>query len=201
MSTQTARPVPVDKAKRRTQSIAGALTGVAIVAVLAAVFFVVKNDDSDKTPAAAAPPAAQPSAAAPEPTAAAPPPAQPAPGAVDTPPALAKEPEVKPGQGALTKLVVTPIVPGPGPAVQKGQTVTANYKLVSFKTGEIMDSSWSRNEPFSTQIGVGAVIKGWDEGIVGLKVGGRYQLDVPAALAYGPERGDLRFVVDVLAAQ
>jgi peptidylprolyl isomerase len=202
MSTQTARPSTAESAKRRTQSLAGALTGVAIVVILAVVFFVVKNDNSDKTPAAgSAPGAAQsapaqpPSAAAPEPGGAAPP------GAVETPPALAKEPEVTAGKGTLTKLVITPLVPGTGPAVKEGQTVIANYKLVSYKTGELMDSSWSRGEPFTTQVGVGAVIKGWDQGIVGQKVGSRFQLDVPQDLAYGPERGDLRFVVDILAAQ
>jgi peptidylprolyl isomerase len=105
------------------------------------------------------------------------------------------------GKGTLTKLVVTPIVAGKGPAVTKGQTVTANYKLISYKTGEVIDSSWTRGEPFSTQIGVGAVIQGWDQGVLGQKVGSRIQLDVPAALAYGAEKGDLRFVVDILAAQ
>jgi peptidylprolyl isomerase len=120
---------------------------------------------------------------------------------VSTPPALAKEPVVKAGTGTLTDLVVTPLVKGTGPAVQKGQTITANYTLVSFKTGEVKDSSWSRGQPFTTQIGVGAVIKGWDEGIPGQKVGSRLQIDVPAKDAYGPSEGDLRFVVDILDAQ
>ncbi|GAA0581405.1 hypothetical protein GCM10010172_77980 [Paractinoplanes ferrugineus] len=199
MSTQT-------DSKRRGQAFAGAFAGVAIVVVLAVVFFVVRNsDDSDKTSAAAPPPVAtQPSAAPAQPTDAAPQPSEAAPqptaAQVNTPPALSKEPDVKGGTGRLTKLVKTTLVPGTGPAVQKGQTVTANYKLVKYATGEVMDSSWSRGEPFSTQIGVGAVIKGWDEGIVGLKVGSRTQLDVPEALAY-PGQGDLRFVVDVLAAK
>lgn len=202
MSTQTARPATADSAKRRTQSLAGALTGVAIVVVLAAVFFAVKNGDSGKSPTAGSAPAA-PSAAAPEPSAADPAaqPSAPAAAAVETPPALAKEPEVKAGKGTLTKLVITPIVPGTGPVVQKGQTVTANYKLVSYQTGQVIDSSWTRGEPFSAQVGVGAVIKGWDQGLQGQKVGSRFQLDVPAALAYGDQQGDLRFVVDILAAK
>jgi peptidylprolyl isomerase len=202
MSTQTVRPSAADTAKRRGQAIAGALAGVAIVVVLAVVFFVVKDSGSDKTPVASAPApsqaAAAPSEAAPttEPTQAAPSAAS-----VKTPAALAKEPEVKAGKGTLSKIVITPIVKGTGPAVQKGQTVTANYKLVKYKTGEVLDSSWSRGEPFSTQIGVGAVIQGWDQAIPGQKVGSRIQLDIPAALAYGEEQGDLRFVVDILAAQ
>ncbi|MET0415662.1 MAG: DUF6479 family protein, partial [Actinoplanes sp.] len=195
MSTQTAGPAA---AKRRGQAIAGALAGVAVVAVLVAVFFGVRAADSgEDTPAAqAAPtqPAEQPTAAQPEPA-----PAQPGP--VDTPPALAKEPEVKAGTGTLKELKVVALVPGTGPAVQKGQTITANYKLVSYKTGELIDSSWRAGQPFSTAIGTGSVIQGWDQGIPGQKVGSRIQLDVPADLAYGPKQGDLRFVVDILAAQ
>jgi peptidylprolyl isomerase len=198
MSTQTARPDTAESAKRRRQSLAGALTGVAIVVLLAAVFFIVKNGEPDKSPSpAAAAPGTQQSAAA-EPSAQGPPPA---PTGVETPPALAKEPDVQPGKGTLSKLVITPIVPGTGPAVQKGQTVTANYKLISYKTGEVIDSSWSRGQPFSAPIGVGQVIKGWDEGMLGQKVGSRFQLDIPAALAYGEQQGDLRFVIDILAVQ
>jgi len=201
MSTQTAPPSN-DAARRRAQSLAGALTGVAIVVVLAVVFIVVKNENSDKTPTAGAAPAAAPSAApGAADSAAAQPPAANDPAAVDTPAALSKEPEVAKGKGTLSKIVVTPIVAGTGPAVRKGQTITANYKLISYKTGEVIDSSWSRGEAFSTQIGVGAVIQGWDEGIPGQKVGSRFQLDVPAALAYGAQQGDLRFVVDILAAK
>lgn len=197
MSTQTT----TSAANRRGPALAGALAGVGVVAVLVAVFVGVRAGDSGNSeiPAAAAPaqsaPAAdQPSAAAPEPA-----PAQPAP--VNTPPGLTKQPVVKGGTGAVAKLKVTPLVAGTGPAVRKGQTITANYVLVSYKTGQVIDSSWQRGEPFSTQIGTGAVIQGWDQGIPGQKVGSRVQLDVPAALAYGPQQGDLRFVVDILAAQ
>jgi peptidylprolyl isomerase len=203
MSTQTVRPSTGDAAKRRGQAIAGALAGVAIVVVLAVVFALVKHNDSGKTPAAAAPAASQPAAApSAEPSQAEQPTAEaPTPAAVDTPAALSKEPDVKAGKGTLSKIVITPIVKGTGPVVKKGQTITANYKLVSYKTGEVIDSSWSRGQAFSTQIGVGAVIQGWDEAIPGQKVGSRLQLDVPAALAYGAQQGDLRFVVDLLAAQ
>jgi peptidylprolyl isomerase len=207
MSTQTVRPSTGEPPKRRGQALAGALSGLAIVVILTVVFFVIQHNDRD-TPAAA-PAASAPAAGAPSEEPAAPPseatepqqqaPQQPA--NVQTPPALAKEPEVKAGTGTLSKLVVTPIVPGTGPAVKKGQTITANYKLVNYKTGQVMDSSWSRGQAFSTPIGVGAVIQGWDQAIPGQKVGSRIQLDVPAALAYGPEQGDLRFVVDILAAQ
>jgi peptidylprolyl isomerase len=205
MSTQTVRPNTGDSAKRRGQAIAGALAGVALVVVLAVVFFVVKaNDNGDDTPAAAAPasaPAAEQPSEAPAEQPSEPAADQPSAPSVKIPAALAKEPDVKAGEGTLSKIVITPIVKGTGPAVAKGQTITANYKLVSYKTGEVIDSSWSRGQPFSTQIGVGAVIQGWDQAIPGQKVGSRLQLDIPAALAYGDQQGDLRFVVDILAAQ
>ncbi|MBU2669233.1 FKBP-type peptidyl-prolyl cis-trans isomerase [Actinoplanes bogorensis] len=206
MSTETARPITGDKAKRRTQAVAGAVAGVAVIAVLVTVFVTVRGGDPEPAaqPAAAAPSAeaVQPTPEAVEPEAsapAAPEPAQPAP--VNTPDQLKKQPVVKAGTGTLTELKVTPLVAGRGPAVKAGQTVTANYVLVSYKTGQEIDSSWKRGEPFSTPIGTGQVIQGWDKGIPGQKVGSRIQIDVPAAMAYGPEQGDLRFVVDILAAK
>ena len=201
MSTQTAPTGPGDAARRR-QALGGAIAGVAIVVILAIVFLLLKPDNSDKSNKSVAAPASaaavEPSAAAAQPSAAPQPSATPV--AVKTPAALAKEPAIAAGgKKALTKLVVTPLVKGTGPKVQKGQTITANYKLVSYETGEVMDSSWKR-APFQTPIGVGKVIQGWDQAIPGQRVGSRLQLDVPAALAYGEQSGDLRFVVDILAA-
>ncbi|MCO8271431.1 FKBP-type peptidyl-prolyl cis-trans isomerase [Actinoplanes sp. TRM 88003] len=206
MSTETARPITGDTAKRRSQAIGGAVAGLAVVAVLVTVFVTVRGgDDEPATPTAAAPPSAAAPAETPPaevpPSEQAVPPAQDQPAPVDTPAALSKEPVVKGGTGAVSELKVTPLVAGKGPAVKAGQTVTANYVLVSYKTGEIMDSSWQRGQPFSTAIGAGQVIEGWDKSIPGQKVGSRIQIDVPAAMAYGPERGDLRFVVDILDAK
>ena len=88
-----------------------------------------------------------------------------------------------------------------------GQTLSVNYVGVSMTTGKEFDSSWSRNEPFSFQVGTGSVIQGWDQGLVGVPVGSRVQLDIPTDLAYGANppsqdvAGPLRFVVDVLSAQ
>ena len=193
MSTQTAPTGPGDTARRRRQALGGAIAGVAVVVILAIVLIVVKADKSDKSPEASAPIAAS---AEPAPAAT----TAPAPAPVNTPAALAKEPAVAAGgKKALTKLVVTPIVKGTGPTVQKGQTITVNYKLVSYSTGQAGDSSWGK-APFVTPIGVGKLIPGWDRAIPGQRVGSRLQLDVPAALAYGPQEGDLRFVVDILAA-
>ena len=194
---------------RRGMAVAGAATAVLVFAVLIAVFVMVRSgDDPAPTQAAATQaPATQPADAVPPsaPAQAAPsaadPAAPPAAGAAAPTGALAQEPEVKPGTGTLSKLEIKELVPGTGPVVKSGQTITVNYKLISYTTGDVVDSSWSRGEPFSTRIGTGDLIKGWDQGIPGQKVGSRIQLDVPADLAYGPQQGDLRFVVDILDAK
>lgn len=121
-------------------------------------------------------------------------------------PALSTKPTVTAGTGALTALAVTPLIQGTGPVVAKGQTISVNYVGVSFTTGKEFDSSWTRSQPFSFTVGQGKVIPGWDQGLVGVAVGSRVQLDIPSALAYGDTAaggapsGPLRFVVDVLSA-
>ena len=75
---------------------------------------------------------------------------------------------------------------GTGKEVKSGDTVTVNY-LGTLENGTKFDSSYDRNQPFTTQIGVGQVIKGWDEGIIGMKVGGKRKLTVPSALGYGSQ--------------
>jgi peptidylprolyl isomerase len=75
---------------------------------------------------------------------------------------------------------------GQGNEVKSGDTVTVNY-LGTLENGTKFDSSYDRNAPFTTQIGVGQVIKGWDEGIVGMKIGGKRKLIVPPALGYGSQ--------------
>ncbi len=187
--------------KRRTQAIAGGLTGAFVVLALAIVYFVVRAGNDDEQPSAtniaATATATSASAVAPAPPAeSAAPPASNA----SLPPELAKEPDVQPGTGGpLTKLVITELVKGTGPVVKSGQTVTFNYKLIPYKGGEVIDSSWSRGEPFTSPIGAGQLIQGWDQGIPGQRVGSRIQLDVPAALAYKDQ--DLRFVIDILSAR
>ena len=89
---------------------------------------------------------------------------------------------------------------GNGPEAKAGDRVAVHY-TGRLEDGTEFDSSRKRGQPFSFPLGAGRVIKGWDQGIPGQKVGSRVQLDVPAALAYGPQQGDLRFVVDILAAQ
>ena len=204
---QARRPSGAESAadrRRRGQAIAGAVAGVGVVVVLVALFIGVRLAGRPAHPAAAPAPAAAASAA--PPSAAAPSQAPQtaanpaAPSTVKTPAALRGRPVVKAGSGTLSTLKVTYLVRGGGPKVRVGQTVTANYVLVSYKTGQMIDSSWDRGQPFQYQAGAGNIIKGWDQGLLGVPVGSRVRLDVPAGLGYGAQQGDLRFVVDVLAA-
>ena len=120
---------------------------------------------------------------------------------------LAAEPKVTaPAGAAPTKLVTKDLIVGTGPEAKVGQNVTVNYVGVLFHGGKEFDASWKRNEPFTFALGKGAVIAGWDQGIVGMKVGGRRELIIPAPLAYGPKgspptippNAPLVFVVDLL---
>ncbi|MBQ1049576.1 FKBP-type peptidyl-prolyl cis-trans isomerase [Micromonospora sp. C51] len=189
------------EAKRRRQAWAGAFAGIAVVAVLITVFVIVGQRGGDDAPEQAAGTPSAPAEATNEPGA---PPAPQLPEGAD--PALGSKPTVTAGEGELTKLTVTPLIEGTGPKVQAGQSITTNYVGVFYESGEEFDSSWERGEPATFPIGVGQVIPGWDKGLVGVTVGSRVQLDIPAEDAYGDggggrPAGPLRFVVDVLAAQ
>lgn len=96
-------------------------------------------------------------------------------------------------------------VVGNGTEVKSGDTVTVNY-LGTLENGTKFDSSYDRNQPFTTQIGVGQVIAGWDEGIVGMKVGGKRKLIIPPDLGYGsqnlgsiPPNSTLIFEVELIS--
>lgn len=114
---------------------------------------------------------------------------------------------VAPGGTAPKKLETKELIEGTGAEAKAGDRVTVQYVGVDYKSGEEFDSSWSRNEPFSFALGGGEVIAGWDQGIVGMKVGGRRELIIPSELAYGPSgsppviapNATLVFVVDLLA--
>ena len=84
-----------------------------------------------------------------------------------------------------TKLETKDLIVGTGAEAKAGDTVTVNYVGVLYKSGKVFDASWKRNEPFTFTLGKGQVITGWDQGIAGMKVGGRRELIIPAALAYG----------------
>ncbi|MER6118109.1 FKBP-type peptidyl-prolyl cis-trans isomerase [Streptomyces sp. A0642] len=100
-----------------------------------------------------------------------------------------EKPEIDfPGGEPPADLEIKEIWEGEGAEAKAGQTVSVHYVGVAFSTGEEFDSSWNRGTPLQFQLGAGQVIKGWDQGVQGMKVGGRRQLTIPAHLAYG-DRG------------
>jgi peptidylprolyl isomerase len=115
------------------------------------------------------------------------------------------KPEITVPDAPATELVTDDIVTGDGAEAKAGDTVEVEYVGVAQSTGQEFDSSWERDEPFSFPLGGGQVIPGWDEGIVGMKEGGRRLLVIPPDLAYGtqspsPDIGPnetLIFVVDL----
>ena len=109
----------------------------------------------------------------------------------------------EPGKALLTDDLEV----GTGEVAQPGHQVEVHYVGVSWKTGEQFDASWDRGETFRFELGAGNVIKGWDEGVAGMRVGGRRRITIPPRLAYG-KRGaggvigpdeTLVFVVDLVA--
>ena len=125
------------------------------------------------------------------------------------PPALRTKPvvSVSPSECSTKQLVKKDLVTGNGRVAQAGQTVIVNYVGVLCSTGKEFDSSWKRNQPFTTALTAGNVIPGWVLGIPGMRVGGRRQLIIPPNLAYGktgspptiPPNSTLVFVVDLLS--
>jgi peptidylprolyl isomerase len=117
------------------------------------------------------------------------------------------KPRVAVPQGAPPKKLETrELESGSGAEAKPRDEVTVQYVGVGYESGEEFDSSWSRNEPFSFTLGAGEVIPGWDQGVEGMKVGGRRELVIPPELAYGeagapPAIGPnetLVFVIDLL---
>jgi peptidylprolyl isomerase len=112
-----------------------------------------------------------------------------------------------PGGAAPTELEENEVVEGSGAAAKAGDQVTVQYVGANFKSGQEFDASWDRGEPFTFNLGGGEVIQGWDQGIVGMKIGGRRELIIPPELGYGPEGSPptippnetLIFVVDLVA--
>jgi peptidylprolyl isomerase len=120
---------------------------------------------------------------------------------------LSKEPKVTPPSGpAPTKLVVKDIIKGAGQEAKANGSVTVNYVGVLYHGGKEFDASWKRGEPATFSLEPGKLIAGWTQGIPGMKVGGRRELIIPSALAYGakgspptiPANAPLVFVIDLL---
>ncbi len=92
-----------------------------------------------------------------------------------------------PGGEPPAELQITDIWEGAGAQASVGDYVKVHYVGVAYSTGEEFDASWNRGDPLEFQLGVGRVIAGWDQGVQGMKVGGRRQLIIPPALAYGDQ--------------
>lgn len=120
-----------------------------------------------------------------------------------------ERPEIdKPDGDIPFDLGIEDVVVGEGDEATPGKKVTVHYAGVAFRTGEEFDASWNRGEPFRFALGKGQVIAGWDQGVAGMRVGGRRKLTIPSALAYGARGAGngviaphepLIFVVDLLA--
>jgi peptidylprolyl isomerase len=99
------------------------------------------------------------------------------------------KPEIDfPGGEPPAELEITDIWEGDGAVAQAGDTVRVHYVGVAYSTGEEFDASWNRGDPLEFRLGAGQVIAGWDQGVQGMRVGGRRQLVIPPDLAYG-DRG------------
>jgi peptidylprolyl isomerase len=115
----------------------------------------------------------------------------------------------KPTGAPPRKLVTEDIVRGKGAGAKKGDTVVVHYVGMNFSNGQEFDASWDTGSPFPVQLGAGMVIKGWDQGLVGIKKGGRRKLTIPPELGYGaqgyppdiPPNETLVFVVDAIDIQ
>ncbi|MFJ4005106.1 FKBP-type peptidyl-prolyl cis-trans isomerase [Streptomyces sp. NPDC090023] len=117
------------------------------------------------------------------------------------------KPEVDVPEGeAPVELTVRDLVVGDGAEVKPGMVVRVHYVGVNFASGREFDSSWDRGEPYKFALGGGKVIKGWDRGVRGMRVGGRREIVVPPRLGYGnqspspliPPGSTLVFVVDLV---
>ncbi|MDT9688856.1 FKBP-type peptidyl-prolyl cis-trans isomerase [Streptomyces sp. P9(2023)] len=118
------------------------------------------------------------------------------------------KPEIDLPEGeAPTELTIRDLVVGDGLEAKPGRVVQVHYVGVTFESGKEFDTSWDRGQTFKFAVGGGKVIKGWDRGVRGMKVGGRREIIVPPRLGYGnqspspliPAGSTLVFVVDLLS--
>jgi len=113
---------------------------------------------------------------------------------------------VPPGETPPAELVIEDLVEGDGAEATAGQQVEVHYVGVAWSTRQQFDASWDRNDTFAFGLGAGQVIKGWDQGVAGMKVGGRRRIVIPPDLGYGKQGAGgvikggetLVFVVDLL---
>jgi peptidylprolyl isomerase len=174
---------------------------IALLAAAAVGVGACGDDKSDTASTAAAPAAAAPAPATSTTTT----PAKKA-GSLDISKDLSSKPKIpKPSGDPPTKLVVKDVVAGKGHAAKAGDNVVVHYVGVLFSTGEQFDASWDSGKPFAFVLGQGGVIPGWDQGVAGMKIGGRRLLIIPPDLAYGAQgqgsigpNETLVFVIDLL---
>jgi FKBP-type peptidyl-prolyl cis-trans isomerase len=102
-------------------------------------------------------------------------------GTAGTPPTV-----VVPSGTPPTTLESADLITGSGPAAKNGDSVTVQYVLATYSSGKVIQSSWT-SQPFTFTLGQGMVIPGWDKGVVGMQVGGRRELIIPAKLGYGAQ--------------
>jgi peptidylprolyl isomerase len=101
---------------------------------------------------------------------------------------LKQKPKVPPVEGEPpAELVIEDVVKGKGPGAKAGDLLTMQYVGHSWSTNQQFDASWDRGEPFQFQLGAGMVIPGWDQGLEGMRRGGRRLLVIPPDLGYGPQ--------------
>jgi peptidylprolyl isomerase len=121
----------------------------------------------------------------------------------------ASKPEVTiPAGDPPSGLVIDDLIVGDGPEAKPGMNVDVHYVGVAWSSGKQFDASWDRNGSFQFRLGAGQVIAGWDQGVAGMKLGGRRRLTIPPDLGYGARGAGgvikggetLVFVVDLLAA-
>ena len=119
-----------------------------------------------------------------------------------------ERPQIEQPEGDIPfELVMEDIVVGDGEEAVSGTKVSVHYVGAAFSTGEEFDASWNRGQPFQFKLGKGQVIPGWDQGVQGMRVGGRRKLTIPSAMAYGARGADgviaphepLVFVVDLMS--
>ena len=121
---------------------------------------------------------------------------------------LSAKPSIEPPDAPPPKeLVKRDIVKGKGAEAKTGDTVKLQYVGVVYETGKEFDATWDRGQPFTFKLGSGGVIPGWQQGIPGMRVGGRRELIIPPSLGYGaqgsppaiPPNATLIFAIDLLS--
>jgi len=120
-------------------------------------------------------------------------------------PQTKEEITMQPSDDTVTELAIEDLKVGTGAEVKNGNAVTVDYKG-TLTDGKQFDSSYDRGEPFSFKVGEGSVIAGWDQGLLGMKVGGKRKLTIPSSLGYGeagsppviPPNATLIFEIELL---